>query len=379
MGASSSKSKRRANNHAARQHSTVVGMAPTDPLPPPEPVIAYYSKNPYIDDDEVSDSQSPQIESPDIISMLDHANSMVSFDVLAATSWDPNNENVENFRTYHPISESSYLLPDDDAEQSRVEFHHYMLRIAFDGDVVCPAAKILLQAESCQVLDVGCAQGSWMHSVSAAYPKARYFGVDISSEALTNAREAENITFSFGNVLEKLPFESNTFDFVHQRQVFHLGVRKDQTASVIRELMRVAKPAAWIELVELDLFFHSIGPKMEIFHKSLHTALIKRGIDPTAGTSLLPNVQAHTPVAGNIDVKSVSVPLNWGATERAAVLGRKHALDAKHAILALEDWMHRVMGMSREHYRVYVDEIVEEWAVSRAFMSYHCVCFQVRK
>ncbi|KAJ3205390.1 hypothetical protein HDU82_005234, partial [Entophlyctis luteolus] len=133
MGASSSKSKRRANNHAARQHSTVVGMAPTDPLPPPEPVIAYYSKNPYIDDDEVSDSQSPQIESPDIISMLDHANSMVSFDVLAATSWDPNNENVENFRTYHPISESSYLLPDDDAEQSRVEFHHYMLRIAFDG------------------------------------------------------------------------------------------------------------------------------------------------------------------------------------------------------------------------------------------------------
>ncbi|KAJ3084324.1 hypothetical protein HK100_009320, partial [Physocladia obscura] len=225
--------------------------------------------------------------------------------------------------------------------------------------------KPILKIGGAKVLDVGCAQGAWLHSVDASYPNVHYFGVDIAADAIKNARKANNITLTVGNVLEGLPYPDNTFDYVHQRNVLALGIKKIQCVRVIRELIRVAKPGAWIELVECDSVGKNLGPIGTALGNPVTTAIKDRGFDLYSGTNLMEYVEAQGLRATNIDLKTVSIPLNWGE----GTIGRTHALSTRTALLALEDLMHQVLRITREEYKKLVNDAYEEWAESKSFIS----------
>ncbi|KAJ3137438.1 hypothetical protein HK100_000651 [Physocladia obscura] len=308
------------------------------------------------------DNPSPGIPSPPVDL------GVISYNATIAKEWVPSSiggsanaaadsrssKSTSNMREYHPIGSSNYILPVDEDEQTRLEFQHYMLKHAFNGDIVCQDIRPILEAGGAKVLDVGCAKGAWLHSVNALYPNAQYFGVDIAGDAVKNGREANNITLTVGNILEGLPYENNTFDYIHQRNLLGLGIKKIQCVRVIRELIRVAKPGAWIELVEADLTLFSVA-----------TAVKDRGFDLYAGTNLMDYVDGQGLRATNVDLKTVSIPLNWGEGS----IGRSHALSVRTMFFALEDYMHQVLGISREEYRKMVNECYEEWGEYKSFVS----------
>ncbi|ORY40242.1 hypothetical protein BCR33DRAFT_699605, partial [Rhizoclosmatium globosum] len=237
---------------------------------------------------------------------------------------------------------------------------HNALCDAFGGHIMCPDAKYLFQSPRTKVLDVGCANGDWLDSLYlTGFTNPEYHGVDIiARENLDPGMMGEtNISrakFQVGNVLERLPYGDNEFDFVHQRLLV-LGIPKDKWIDVIRELTRVTKHKGWIELVEADVTIVHDGPKSQAVLKPFTGALEERGIDTLAGSRLAANVKQAGNLI-NIKTKTVSIPLGWDGELPNLLMA-----DLKFGLMALSDWMAQVMGVSTEEYRGMVDAAASEW------------------
>ncbi|CAG8729599.1 16669_t:CDS:2, partial [Racocetra fulgida] len=82
--------------------------------------------------------------------------------------------------------------------------------------------------------------GSWLLEMATTYPLTRFTGIDISP-IQPGYIKPKNAEFIEANVLERLPFDNDTFDFVFQRLLF-AGIPGNEWHSVITELVRVLKP-----------------------------------------------------------------------------------------------------------------------------------------
>src|SRR6478735_10668053 len=82
------------------------------------------------------------------------------------------------------------------------------------------------------------------------YPNCTYHGCDIVDVTNKNLK-IDQFTFNFGNVIQGLPYEDNTFDFVQMR-FFIFALRKEEWPLAIKEIIRVVKPGGMIQLMEPD-------------------------------------------------------------------------------------------------------------------------------
>ncbi len=142
-----------------------------------------------------------------------------------------------------------YLLPKDMGETNRLDFQHYMLRYALKGNYAAPLRNPR------DILDVGCGAGRWAIEMAQQFPTARVIGMDIAPPSRETGATPEaypaNYTFAQGNVLERVPFPDDSFDFVHQR-FLTLAIPAARWPGVVAELLRVTRPGGWVELVETE-------------------------------------------------------------------------------------------------------------------------------
>jgi len=147
------------------------------------------------------------------------------------------------------VSDVPYLLPKDLGETNRLDFQHYMLRYALKGNYAAP-----LQ-DPHDILDVGSGTGRWAIELAQQFSAARVIGMDVAPPAVdasaTPDTRPENFTFAQGNVLERIPFPDNSFDFAHQR-FLTLAIPATRWPDVMSELLRVTRPGGWVELVETE-------------------------------------------------------------------------------------------------------------------------------
>ncbi|KAJ3123073.1 hypothetical protein HK100_011732 [Physocladia obscura] len=296
-------------------------------------------------------------------------------DKLQAKVWNPNSPDAweTDIREYHSVEASAYALPSDEIEQNRLETQHYILQAIFHGDIVCPNAKELVALASSKVLDVGCAKGFWLQSVRKEYPLSEYHGVDLmisKDTSATNISDENNVFLKFGNVLEGLPYDDNTFDFVHQR-FLTLGMPKDKFSESLQELVRVTKAGGWIEVIEGDLMVYKAGPYSKQLSQALIGAMQARGLDCYAATNLEWHARKLTEHISNAEFKTIHTPYNDDSP-----VGKLNGPNGKAAFLALEDWMHKSMGVTREEYRELVENCVTEWAEFNSFAQIRAFYFQ---
>ncbi len=103
------------------------------------------------------------------------------------------------------------------------------------------------------ILDAGCGTGAWAEEMHALFPTAEITGMDIATPiAATDQGQPAGYTFVQGNILDPLPFQAASFDYVHMRFLFSV-VPVQRWPVVVGELVRVTKPGGWIELVEAYL------------------------------------------------------------------------------------------------------------------------------
>ncbi|KAI9281574.1 S-adenosyl-L-methionine-dependent methyltransferase [Sporodiniella umbellata] len=170
-------------------------------------------------------------------------------DVLTADLPTPVNlESLSTNREFHNDKNSTYWLPKDKEEHDRLTGQHFALKELFGGNVLPSVKKALDFEGGISVLDVGCGSGAWLADMSSEYPNCTYNGCDII-ESPEIIKRLPNLKFTYGNAVQGLPYEDNTFDFVQMRLLVW-ALRADEWPIVIKEIIRVAKPGGMIQFVE---------------------------------------------------------------------------------------------------------------------------------
>ncbi|KAI8805419.1 S-adenosyl-L-methionine-dependent methyltransferase [Cladochytrium replicatum] len=218
-------------------------------------------------------------------------------------------------RTFHGEKKAPYVLPDDVKEGARLNLAHHLMRELWGGPNYVGVTEAEL-IKGLKVLDVGCGSGIWLAEMHRDFPNGEYFGVDISTSAFAQAFQniaAQRITLVEGNVLERLPFEDNTFDYVHQQRLA-LAIPERLWPAVIKELYRVLKPGGVLDLIEFDPMPEHYGTpaKIQKDRDEVSTEMFKaRGIDIHIA-SALPALVRNSQLFDFVKDERRDPNLGWG-------------------------------------------------------------------
>lgn len=158
-----------------------------------------------------------------------------------------------------------------------------------------PKVKKLIPKGHVKLLDFGCGKGTILGEMLKVNPKLDMVGADVSEEALNFAKKKyPKQTFVKITEGQKLPFKSNTFDFITALDVLEHIYDTDRA---FEELARVLKPNGKIlisvpyngllknlaiSLFFFDYIFDPATPHIRFYTKNTMTKyLTKYGLTPT--------------------------------------------------------------------------------------------------
>ncbi|KAI9254851.1 S-adenosyl-L-methionine-dependent methyltransferase [Sporodiniella umbellata] len=264
-------------------------------------------------------------------------------------------------RKHHEDEQIGYVLPSDDDEADRMHQQHWILKYIFGSNFQAPVHDQL--ENGITVLDSACGPATWTLEMAKVYPNSTFEGVDISPLFPENIKP-QNTSFHLGNIAKRLPFEDNTFDYIHQRLVF-IGLTKTEWENNLLELYRILKPGGQIELVEPVIELDNCGPLTKKNQEALNSVMLSRDMCPNIGKELEKNLL----FAGfeNITVFSKKLPINHGGKA-----GELWWQDFKHLSLNLRPVMAQKNPEfeDAEQFEAYLDKSAEECKQYQTFSSW---------
>ncbi|CAG8621285.1 38227_t:CDS:2 [Gigaspora margarita] len=188
-------------------------------------------------------------------------------------------------RRFHNVEDIVYPLPNDDDETDRLHFRHFLTRYIWQSNFSAPINHLLDDPET-KILDVGF---NFTHTyIYFRHPSVNIIGIDISEQPPAQIKP-NNFNFVKANVLEGIPFENNTFNYVFQRNL--MGAFSEQNwLDVINELVRILKPGGFIELMEHSMLYN-MGPATKRLCDAQMGGMHLRGTDPFISQKLVKFLQ----------------------------------------------------------------------------------------
>lgn len=148
--------------------------------------------------------------------------------------------------------------------------------------------------------------------LASKYKSTTFIGIDISPMFPQHVKP-RNASFVQYNILNKIPFPNDTFDYVHQ-SLLSSAFTTSQWKEVIKEIVRVTKPGGWVEFLEYDYFVHNEGPISQRINASTISFFLSQGLIPNISKHL-PEILQSTEQLMDIHCEIKSVPIgNWGGT-----------------------------------------------------------------
>ncbi|KAI3552626.1 methyltransferase domain-containing protein [Colletotrichum filicis] len=144
----------------------------------------------------------------------------------------------ENGRTYHRVSDGSYLAPNDEQEQDRLDFSHHLWKLTYDGEP-CNCPK---KTGAKRVLDIGTGTGIWALDYADDNPESFVLGVDLSP--IQPKFVPPNCQFEVDDV-EKEWTWSEAFDFIFSRSMN--AAFKDR-AEFVAKAFENLEPGGYLEI-----------------------------------------------------------------------------------------------------------------------------------
>ena len=271
----------------------------------------------------------------------------------------PTGKQFEIIDGRHILTDTAYVLPKDNEEIHRLDFQHFMLRAAMQGNYLAPLAR-----SPRAVLDVGCGTGRWAQEIASEFPDAYVIGCDLLEQKSDLNAPPPNFQFIENDVLKGLPFADEHFDFVHQRLLF-LAVPASAWQSEINELARVTVRGGWVELVETQLAGQNVGPISQKIGDWMIAISRLRGADP----SQTPNLAEHLRIAGlqNIGSKPFVIPVgNWGGR-----LGTMMATDMNAVTRAMKPLIVSKLNISPGEFEEAASKQQAEWEEFHTTATFH--------
>jgi SAM-dependent methyltransferase len=243
-----------------------------------------------------------------------------------------------------------YLLPQHPVEPSeidRLDVQHYALQEHLGANYLAPLER------PARILDVGCGTGRWAYELSAEFPDARVVGLDLVP---SKRPWPAGYCFVRANLLQGLPFADDRFDFVHQRALA-VGVPVRSWQIVVKDLVRVARPGGWIELVEGGTEFERAGPATERLNELLQRLSRTRGLDSTG--IVLRSLDGYLSRTGvtNVERRIVSLPVG----EWAGRIGSLMATNGRALYVRLAPAFEAALGISERECGELVTAAHQEW------------------
>lgn len=159
------------------------------------------------------------------------------------------NYKYENGRRYHAFREGSYVLPNDEDEQDRLDLHHHVFRLCLGGQLF----RAPLENDNARVLDIGTGTGIWAISFADDFPASEVSGIDLSP--IQPLWVPPNAKFYVDDVESEWVYsDSEAFDFIHARA---MGGSIGDWKKLYSQIMRHLKPGGWVEIQEYEALLKS--------------------------------------------------------------------------------------------------------------------------
>ena len=267
-------------------------------------------------------------------------------------------------RRYFSDSEAAYMLPKDMADVPRLDFQHYLLRQVIRGNYIAPVPD-----SASAILDVGCGTGRWGMEMAHAFPQAQIIGIDLEEMSGAGVQKPTNYLFKRTNVLGTFPFAESSFDFVYMRLML-MSIPEFKWSDVLGEIVKIARPGAWIELVEVGCTIWPQGPATQKWYGWIREICKNYSQDADMPVQLAK--MAKKTGINNVHEFLYDIPIGtWaghlGNTSLANMRGFYEAMRARNVRqLNLE---------SGEIDQTWLD-LVREWEQQQAHIRYYMVCGQ---
>lgn len=224
---------------------------------------------------------------------------------------------IENGRRY---CNETYFMPNDEAEQTRLNIIHQIYLILLDGELL----KAPLQKGPSRVLDIGTGPGDWAIELAEQYPNAEVIATDISVfDNGPSSVDLPNVFFQLEDAEDEWTYHE-PFDLIHIRGLS--GAFSDWNA-IYRQAFHHLKPGGHIEVADADIAADIINMPnarnsyFNIFVSALQSAAEAAGY-PRNQEHLRP---AALTAAGfvNVRVHDLTVPIGvWPEEPRQKTLGK---------------------------------------------------------
>ncbi|KAL1991213.1 hypothetical protein VTN49DRAFT_5717 [Thermomyces lanuginosus] len=207
----------------------------------------------------------------------------------------------ENGRRYHGYRDGSYLLPNDESENDRLDMVHEMcLQILHRKLYLAPIKNPQ------RVIDLATGTGIWAIDFGDLHPSAEVIGCDLSPIQPTLV--PPNVKFLVDDIESDWTYEKNPFDFIHARYL--MGSIRD-FGKLIKQCYRSVKPGGWVEFQDWDGYPTSEdgsfkGTALQRYYDEVYSAFEKAGVEVRPG----PKLEQWFKDAGfvNIHVEKFVVP-----------------------------------------------------------------------
>ncbi|CAG8507929.1 31119_t:CDS:2 [Gigaspora margarita] len=202
---------------------------------------------------------------------------------------------IHHGRIFLNDPESNYILPCDKRAIQGDALGHFTRKQLWDGNFSSPIEKKLLDGGA-TVLEIGNAGETsvtsvncrhWTVEMALDYPSSTFVGIDLNPEMFpSDNQRSSNVGFIECNVIQGIPFPSNTFDFIFMCRMWG-AFTGSQWPKLINEIVRVLKYDGWIEIVEGDPMYKNGGKIFKkIYDASSEQFFNSNGISPDVLNSI---------------------------------------------------------------------------------------------